>query len=219
MKGILFKPDMIQAIVEGRKTQTRRLAGLNDVNMVGLDGAGQPTSPDQYEFIGIHNGIGDFVRKAIETPYLNIGVVYHCKPLYQVGETVYIKETWAIARWDPYEVVDIMFRDGGYKLDIPWDKWCDDNQHKTNWESRRSPRFLRERFARYFLTITDVRAERLQEITDEDAISEGIDSDFQEYPRLAFLELWNSINKDYQWESNPWVWVYELIAQKSHNEK
>jgi len=190
MKGILFKPDMIQAIVDGRKTQTRRVI------------KNQPILMDKYYEKAFRKDFG--LRK----------------PRYQVGEVVYIKEAWATEKMfddltpseiegTPVGTVPIWYRHG----DTQFDRF---GQTRGRW---RSPRHMPEWAARYFIKILAVRAERLQEITEEDAISEGIDSDFQEYPRLAFLELWNSINKDYQWESNPWVFVYEFNFSKGYFEK
>jgi len=207
LKGILFKTDMIQAIVEGRKTVTRRLGGLNDINMIGLDGAGQPTSPDQYRLLGIHDGLADFVRTAVATPSLNIGVVYHCKPRYQVGETVYIKEAWR---------PDDTFKGGGIpRLGIQFGEaviWKADNPDQSGkWHS---PMMMPQWAARYFILIKDVRAERLQEIPHNEVIAEGIDITTTNYPSTKFKELWNSINKDYPWESNPWIFKYEFELVK-----
>ena len=97
----------------------------------------------------------------------------------------------------------------------------------------RSPLFMPAWAARTFLKITDVRAERLQEITEDDALAEGIEisswecciTPFKNYSKRkedqhpnngfssapsSYKSLWDSINKDYQWESNPWVFRYEF---------
>ena len=93
----------------------------------------------------------------------------------------------------------------------------------------KSTLFMPEWAARHFITITDVRAERLQEITEEDAIAEGIEEwegMFKEYnkpnsnpgwtrnPLLSYHTLWNSINPKYPWESNPWVFPYTFRRLK-----
>ncbi|GAH06107.1 unnamed protein product, partial [marine sediment metagenome] len=78
----------------------------------------------------------------------------------------------------------------------------------------RSPMMMPEWAARYFITITDVRAERLKEITKDGAKAEGA-MYLQSYGyepidgfRGWFRIVWNSINKDYPWESNPWDFAY-----------
>lgn len=66
--------------------------------------------------------------------------------------------------------------------------------------------------SRITLGVVDVRVERLQEITTEDALAEGIAKHEQWTPRVQFSELWDSINakRGYGWDSNPWVWVVEF---------
>lgn len=80
--------------------------------------------------------------------------------------------------------------------------------------------FLRECHARYFIQIVDVRPERLQDITEEDCIAEGIVPHYHTvqltHPKLVndagnqYAELWDSINGDSSWSSNPWVWRYKF---------
>ena len=184
MKGILFKPDMRKAIVEGRKTVTRRVM------------QNQPVLMDKvYE--------RDFRKDAGGR-----------KSRYQVGEVVYIKEPWHYLNIEenkatPYDF-GIEFADG----EILW--WTD-NGNEMNYpldEKKRSPMFLKAKFARYFIKITDVRPERLQEITEEDTIKEGIVPSRQRYFRPSNVEqyaaLWDSINPKRPWSSNPWVWRIEF---------
>ncbi len=138
----------------------------------------------------------------------------HCvviKPRYKVGETVYIKEAWAKIV-SPCEYIK-------YKLDDPvpsgdWGKW-------------RSPLLMPSKFARYFITIKDVRAERLQEITEEDAEREGVVPAQlnKEYGCLCisqgrkhictYIDLWDSINENQKWNTNPFVWRYEFSYSRS----
>jgi len=123
------------------------------------------------------------------------------KPRYRIGETVYIKERWATKPWiENNPAQDVWYKDSGDIITpIKW----------------HSPMRMPEWAARYFIVITDVRAERLQEITIPDAESEtGIKfnplKDWSPEDCLSrFESLWNSINK-LKWEDNPWVWVYSF---------
>jgi hypothetical protein len=195
MKGILFKPEMIQAIIEGRKTQTRRVIKP------------QPIIAQTYKGLTL---------KDLEYDGF--------KPRYQVGEPVYIKEAWATEKqYDHLKPSEIPHTAKIFYVSDGVGEW------PTNLSigKLRSPLFLPEPFARYFILIKDVRAERLQEISEWDAQAEGIEAFYRTTPcgysweakerTKRFIELWNSINKDYPWESNPWVFRYEFEYQSKEN--
>ena len=124
------------------------------------------------------------------------------KPPYQPGDILYVKETWLRDEWGfQYKVLDngqIYYDDGSMK-------WC-------------SPMYMPKAAARLFLRVTDVRAERLQDITASDAHDEGIEfrpfnrqfPHYQEWLIKDFHDLWDSLNakRGYGWDTNPWVWVY-----------
>jgi len=185
MKGILFKPDMIMAIVEGRKTVTRRVIKP------------QPIITGQF---------ADY--KNITTLIENLGEYAR----YQVGEVVYIKEAHRYIQndGDPY----------GFGIQYKSDsqvKWWTDNGNLMDYpidEKWRSPLFLKELFARYFIKIADVRAEMVQEITEEDAKEEGVTRPPNYSLTPHYIEwykwLWDKINKDYPFESNPYVFRYNF---------
>lgn len=182
MKGILFKPEMIKAIVEGRKTETRRVIKP------------QPC----------HNMVERFWQK----------------PRYQPGETVYIKEAWALHEWILPNVLHddlwifLNFRDGErrrYRFS-EWPEGFDKSHHVRNGRGEwQSPLFFKEIFARDFIKILNLRAERLQEISSPDIYAEGLpDIAYVATPIQWYKQVWNSINKEYPWESNPFVWVYKF---------
>lgn len=216
MKGILFKSDMIKAIVEGRKTVTRRVIKLPDFPEK------YPEHKQSSEW-NIRQGVNIWIAENTKINYQE-----YIKPRYQVGGVVYIKEAWRVleANGKPNDFA-IVYPDGDLK-------WWRDNAGEMNYpidEKRRSPLFMPARFARYFIKITDVRAERLQEITEEDAIAEGIEKSswgfniapYRSYihkgvnagrslAAAAYMDLWGTINKPpYDWNSNCWVWRYEFM--------
>jgi hypothetical protein len=205
MKGILFKPDMIQAIIEGRKTQTRRLGGLKLIN---------DHEPQCWQLSPINNGKAPFMFTDAVHQGSDRYFPIECKPRYQVGETVYIKEAWYYDMFSQETTHGIRDKNAVYyrldgEVSEQFECW-------TEFEGWRSPMMMPEWAARYFLVITDVRAERLQEITYNDRIAEGIDITKTNFPGTAFKELWNFINKD-KWESNPWVFVYIFRIGKEAN--
>ena len=197
LKGILFKPWKAKAISESspdREWQTRRLDHLKEINQ----------EPDKWRYCKVANIPSGFL-------FENNGQFKTIQPHYQVGETVYIKE--AIHRFNveyasyDLDFTPVMFLQSANRFHWRWTR------------DKLSPMFLPHEAARYFIKITDVRAERLQGITEEDAIAEGLKntvlSDMQPYFNIAiipasqnFKKLWDSINKDYKWESNPFVFVY-----------
>ncbi|MDP2729629.1 MAG: hypothetical protein Q8O55_04025 [Dehalococcoidales bacterium] len=210
MKGILFKPDMIKAIVDGLKSQTRRVIKP------------QPVNADYWTY---HNSGAFYPNTKDADPKL-------IHPRYQVGNVVYIKEAYyAYGFWRQFTECDKkhweFFQDDSFGVYYPdtkpsW-KIAKHGFGDVGWY-KRSPLFLPEKYARYFIKITDVRTERLQEITEEDAIAEGIllkavmtkSSLVVDEPSYvtSYAMLWDFINKDYQWGSNPFVWHYEFELNK-----
>ena len=197
MQGILMKPDMIQATVEGRKTNTRRAeASLREINK----------EPDEWvRFEARDNIQGLFSFYSFAKAALRV-----CKSRYHAGETVYIKE--AIQQSGDFAVYrlgqqPVMFFQSLNRFHWRWQK------------DYLSPLHLPQEAARHFILIEAVRAERLWEISWADCLAEGIiqrGDDFickcaYSVPQGAFIELWNSINPKQPWESNPVCWVYSFV--------
>jgi hypothetical protein len=191
-RPILFSTPMVKAILEGWKSMTRRVV----------------------------KGSGD--AKACEKL-----LIEDC-PYGQVGDRLYVKEThYRFGHW----VKNGLTKTGRQKwLFKPNDKevrFMDNpptvNVHKLGEKDavgwfKRSSLFLPKELSRITLEITNIRVERLQEITEEDAKAEGCYGtgrpDIQTALPLythTFQRLWDSINgKTYPWSSNPWVWVIEF---------
>ncbi len=183
MKGILFKPDMIRAIVEGKKTQTRRVI-----------------KPQPTHFHYAPDG---------QYPCKIDGEQIYAR--YQVGETVYIKE----AHWYPPEHnqnPNLV----AYRL-IVAENCGEEAAGKSIW---RSPLFMPEWAARYFIKIVSVTPQRLQEVTEEDIKAEGFEQGLTKPGYYyAFGQLWNSINPKFKWNSNPWCFVYTFEFEKEGLER
>jgi hypothetical protein len=174
-RPILFSAPMVRAILEGRKTQTRRVVNP------------QPSS-------GVRTSV--FVGSGVED-----GHGREIRPRYGVpGDRLWVRETWA----EPSGNRPDIYR---YRADFH-----DHADTRIRWRpSIHMPRAA----CRIGLYINAVRIERLQAITDADAIAEGIDGKtLGQPPRLDYANLWNQLNekRGFGWDVNPWVWVIDFSA-------
>lgn len=201
---ILFNTEMVRAILDGRKTVTRRLIKLPKYIKLQDDGL--------------------YTLFAEGTCYENQHMeelVDYLKAPYQSGDILYIRETWQyLYELDGNE--QIIEGTGKYYYaatdTLPFDTYVDSmgvSHDRVPWKpSIHMPKEA----ARIWLKVKDVRVERLQEISGGDLLKEGIDLFQSNYVRVAFDEfknLWNStIKKEdldlYGWDADPWVWVIEF---------
>lgn len=210
-KPILFNADMVKAVLEGRKTQTRRIIKnqppddigniiVGDYHPVKIDKNG-----DEYpgaEIFGAYDDAGEWGSKC---PY--------GKP----GDLLWVRETWCQCP----ECSAYQYRAHDHDGEC-W--YCGDELHK--WKPSI---FMPREASRITLQVTTVRVERLQDISAVDAMWEGIEKahNYINKPTIEalgsssltglacidqFRKLWNSINakRGYNWETNPWVWVVEF---------
>jgi len=130
-------------------------------------------------------------------------------PYGQPRDLLWVKETFIQAE-EPDE-------DGNY---IVWYK--SDYLNDETFGPCKSARYMPKKYARLWLRITNVRVERVQEITEEDAKLEGIEVEWRQatHPKKTYCagmqSIWDSLNakRGYSWESNPWVWVLEFGSMK-----
>lgn len=201
VRPILFNSDMVRAILERRKTVTRRVIKDTDDSMyAGLCGLGP----------------GLFDKKTglrVKEPY------------YRLGDILYVRETWGIANLDyDDKKVFIIYRAGneqenGICVTLPNEKFekIYESMAETGPDWHPSIHMPKEA-ARIWLKVTDVRAERLHNLTNRDAKKEGITVETDNSGmahKAAFMRLWDSTIKKsdigtYGWNNNPWVWVIEF---------
>lgn len=206
IKPILFNTEMVRAILDRRKSCTRRIVNP------------QPQGRLCYTFAGGDCGTWGYPSK---TAYENWGDEYKLpeditdeelkrrwNPPYHTDDILYVRETWRkgleryIYRAD-YSDTEKFYR-GGKEIEMKW--------HPSI--------HMPKEAARIWLKVTDVRVERLQEITSKQICKEGVEVEEPyvlngEEKRYAFSNLWNSTIKKsdldrYGWNANPWVWVIDF---------
>lgn len=197
-RPILFSGEMVRAILEGRKTQTRRMIKPQPASVI--------KNEDGSMSQGDYNGSVDFLIKNINCPYG------------QPGDRLWVRETWGIC--PDYNCVRYK-ADRGVDSEAVGGKW-----HPSI--------HMRREYSRINLEITNIRVERLQDISEEDAKSEGIEeleiivhnegtqflygidpdsanSKFvTDNPISSYKELWEKINGPGSWDKNPFVRVVEF---------
>lgn len=203
MKPILFNTEMVKAILKGRKTVTRRVIKGTRPSFVLTDLDTDPA-------VGITNKQGELIPKDVKGLYATFEAddsypveFPMFKSPYQVGDILYVRETWIESSFG------YAYRASDYSTIEDW------AEEEIKWKPSI---FMPKEAARIFLRVTDVRAERLQDITPKQAGNEGVSWETDNsglFRRWQFHKLWDStINKkdldEYGWNANPWVWVIEF---------
>ncbi|NFO57698.1 hypothetical protein FDB39_12525 [Clostridium botulinum] len=200
MKPILFNTTMVQAILEGRKTTTRRIAkGLKDATKV---------THGEFKWDYKHSWMNDLGLE-IEAPF-------------HIGEILYVRETWQISNPMGDFARNNMTAEYVYKAGYAkGERIPITREQEKNLGVWKPSIHMPKDAARIFLKVTDVRVERLQDIDDEGAKTEGINvgigiaEKMREGAIDRFKKIWDStVNKKdidkYGFNANPWVWVIEF---------
>lgn len=216
MRGLLVIEPLYHQIIAGNKTQTRRSGGLDKVNgseyLWEITGSEAITQAYPIPYKGI-----------IELTFTTIEHIPHgdmagnhteiCKPRYKPGEVLYLKEPIILMGGEPV-----------YKFDL---HQGDEKRTVIKWSNKL---FMATKDARAFIRITNIKCERLLDISDEDCIAEGIeraDSFYESFgckfknyisepdfvtPKGSFISLFKFANKmkSNAYTGNPWVWVYDF---------
>ena len=200
IKPILFNAEMVRAILDGRKTCTRCIC--KDAN--------EYTVPDM-----------DFYNADRRTY-----AVHNFADKEQMEQLSTAERTCPICPGDILYVLETVWQKIGYYLDIDGEtkpSWynefkyvASDEKPETGWNyswAKRPSIHMPKEAARIWLKVTDVRVERLQDMTDDDAEAEGC-FDYTS-TALGFPDVWDSTIKKsdldrYGWDASPWVWVIEF---------
>jgi hypothetical protein len=214
MKPILFSTPMVQAILDGRKTMTRRIVKVNIADRFVLDDSG--------------NVLGSYTEGMPEV-YPTID-----DAPYQEGDILWVRETWCNYNNKFYYKADKKCygctEDGicmprGIESHITCEL-CESVGVDGYIRWRPSIHMPREA-ARIFLRVKTVRVERLQDITEEDAKAEGcmptiLDGVVFIAAKGEFHAIWDNLNakRGFGWDANPWVWVisFERISEQEAKE-
>lgn len=206
-RPILFSTPMVQAILAGNKTQTRRIVKPQPI--VCDDARGGHYWPSNAVQSMVH------VEKELQD-YDGIwrGLIDDCNPFGGVGDRLWVRETFRL--YDSDECPHADFPCGCPRNGTPLYKASHDCSDGEKWKpSIHMPR----KAARLFLEIINIRIERLNDITSEDAKAEGFD--YSTHPsaiemgyaigaKTNFRVTWEQIYGQNEWNKNPWVWVVEF---------
>ena len=216
IKPILFSTPMVQAILDGRKHMTRRIVKedkrgeWDPVNYVRENCEDDATVPC-------------YLHREISVDDTSRNIMY---PRYDVGNILWVRETWTPFCINKNTCRNNLLSHSDYCYKASPEQCVDDLPCK--W---RPSIFMPKSAARIWLKVTGVRVERVQDITEEDAIAEGcagvecdclhtnlgyfgcencLNTGWRISPKTEFSELWDHLNakRGYPWASNPWVFIY-----------
>ncbi len=223
IKPILFNTQMVQAILDGRKTTTRRIVKGN-INDLDLIGTGSSRCNDTFDTT--------LFGKLDKEKVWNSDVKERVKAPYMPGDILYVRETWfegdiLDSNEDIVERNIVLYRtDDLEKHDIEEIKW-------------RPSIHMPKKLARIFLKVTGVTVEKLQDITIDGCLDEGVSKKIRTQMGYAveeseesfnliqakdtFRKIWSStLKKDqcekYGWIANPYVWVISFERCEKPNE-
>lgn len=230
-RPILFSGEMVRAILDGRKSQFREVVKP------------QPDDDDIY-FTSEHVKSQDYM--AVDGEVKRGGILHICGnvpdpepsfvltcPYGKPGDLLWVRETWRLGRINGASIPNAEFATIQFKAGwgvLPYRRdwrefYVDLLGSESSWESsetgnlwgRWRPSIHMPRWAsRITLEVTDVRVERVQSISESDALADGgwvyRDCPIHKAPERSFSQLWDSLNakRGYSWDSNPYVWVVEF---------
>ena len=212
-RPILFSTEMVQAILDERKTVTRRVMRP------------QPSEgwePSDYGTVHkLVNGVPDEMKPIGWGPTSNDGLEAYKSPYGKPGDLLYVRETWAefSENFDCGIGCEYGCQHGKYIYRASGE-WDDEVKWKPSIHLPKSA-------SRIWLRVKDVRVERVQDISWYDIEQEGVDVvqgwDTIDVVFAKWIELWDSINskRGFGWDVNPWVWavLFDVISTTGRPEE
>ena len=211
------KYGLTQAVLEGRKTQTRRIISIPKNIQKQIVGEPKITGGKDYR-LGVEVRIYDEEDDDFVPMYV--------QPVYLVNEVVAIAQSYGVISdnisHNP-SVQKAQFYCDVMKTCYPKEEIPRDKEDIAGWSNKM---FVKSKLMPHQIRITKVRIQRLQDISDVDCMAEGINYYEQEgfswcstgelfdTPREAYAALINKVSGKGTWESNPYVWVYEFELVK-----
>ena len=222
-RPILFNTEMVKAILEGRKTQTRRVVKPQPTTC--NDERGGHWWPSNAVQSMVH------VEKELQD-YDGIwgGLIDVCNPFGEKGDCLWVRETFCYGTIDEFDAEHPLDRylyveqTGRVDEDYPvYKQWCLENNAEIDEVAWKPSIHMPRSASRILLEITNIRVERLNEISSEDAKAEGFD--YSTHPsaikmgyaigaKTNFRHTWQEIYGTESWDQNPWVWVVEFKVIK-----
>ena len=229
-RPILFSAPMVRALLDGRKTQTRRVLAsmrtfaLPDSPAYTLKGADlQRAMLDIADLRCVEGTAWTWTARAFEYQAPAARTHWNAHIRFAKGDRLWVREAWRCNGWAS-DVATIFYRASeGDGYTAMCEQWPVAYHKPLRVEAKWSPSLHMPRWAsRLTLTVTDVRIQRLQEITPADAIAEGIWAPANSMtidcatrdPRDDFQALWGSINGADSWAANPWIVAITFTVER-----
>ncbi len=199
-KPILFSPPMVKAILENRKTMTRRIF-----------------KRVMKKYVAYRNHCAEILDDSREP--LSEKEFYEVNSPYQKGDILWVREMWRCMGFDdepenPKMLIQYHDETSRWVTMRSYERF---KKFAVCWAGWKPSIHIPREASRLFLKVLSVRVERLQDIIEEDAIREGMPESMtgaSDYSIRCFHSLWDSLNakpkRGYSWENNPWVWVIEF---------
>lgn len=238
-RGMIFNGEMVRAILDGRKTQTRRVMKVQPKPSKSRPGDFWFSSKKLESMVHV----SDLAPGNSPIADYHLFIQEHCCPFGAVGDRIWVRETWGVVSheldedgriqpWTPDRPATVIhempFGNGYYSGHAIYAAdgdftWGDDDGYEDGRSCWKPSIHMPRAASRILLEITDVRVERLNAISQEDAQAEGMeltgwrptysdpDSGSEVMtPYDNFAELWSSIYGEGSWKADPWVWVIEF---------
>ena len=204
-RPIIFSAPMVRALLDGRKTQTRRIVKCSGVPPEFCGGRyDDKNDPSNWGWEDTENGGWITLDQYAKYTFIP----------YAPGDRLWVREAWSARMTHGWTIADA--RSGLYQTELLYRADGEDSMDGW-WPSIHMPR----EFSRLTLTVTDVRVQRLQDITAEECTAEGIpfESDALSpymWSVSRFADIWNSLHGPSAWDANPWVVALTFTVQRGN---